>query len=105
MNEISIKDFYQIYQTQSSWRLIDVREPLEYDEHHIADSINIPFSLLLEKHFLFLNKNKQYYIICKNGSRSLSATSFLSNQGYLVTNIVEGIVRWPGKVVKNCRNY
>ena len=105
MNEISIKDFYQIYQTKSSWRLIDVREPLEFDEAHIADSINIPLSLLLEKHFLFLNKNKQYYIICKNGSRSLSAYSFLTSQGYSVTNIVEGIIRWPGRVVKSCRNY
>ncbi len=105
MNEISIKDFYQIYQTKSSWRLIDVREPLEFDGAHIADSINIPLSLLLEKHFLFLNKNKQYYIICKNGSRSLSASSFLASQGYNVTNIVEGIIRWPGRVVKSCRNY
>ena len=55
MKEISIKNFYQIYQTKSSWRLIDVRETTEYDEAHIPDAINIPLSLLMEKHFLFLN--------------------------------------------------
>lgn len=105
MNEISIKDFYKIYQTKSSWRLIDVREPSEYDEAHIADAINIPLSLLLEKHFLFLNRNKNYYIICKNGSRSFTATSFLEKEGYTVTNVVEGIIRWPGRFVKSCHNY
>jgi rhodanese-related sulfurtransferase len=105
MKEISIKDFYQIYQTKSSWRLIDVREPSEFDEAHIVDSINIPLSLLLEKHFLFLNTSKEYYIICKNGSRSFTATSFLTSKGYVATNVVEGIIRWPGRVVKSYRNY
>lgn len=104
MKEISIKNFYQIYQTKSSWRLIDVRETTEYDEAHIPDAINIPLSLLLEKHFLFLNPKKEYYIICKNGSRSSTASVFLDNKGYHVTNIVEGIVRWPGKVIKTYRN-
>ncbi len=103
MNEISIKDFYKIYQTKSSWRLIDVREPVEYDEAHIEGSINIPLSLLIEKYFLFLNPTKEYFIICKNGSRSLSATSFLSTKGYSVTNVVEGIIRWPGKVIKTTK--
>jgi rhodanese-related sulfurtransferase len=104
MKEISIKEFYKLYQTKSSWRLIDVRETVEFDEAHIVDSINIPLSLLMEKHFLFLNTNKEYYIICKNGSRSFSATSFLESQGYKVTNIVEGIIRWPGKIIKTCKN-
>lgn len=105
MREISIKDFYKIYQTTTYWRLLDVRDPSEFDEAHIADSINIPLSLILEKHYLFLNPAKEYYIICKNGSRSITATTFLHNQGYKVINIVEGIVRWPGRYVKRTNKY
>ena len=105
MRDISIKDFYKIYQTTTSWRLLDVRDPSEFDEAHIADSINIPLSLILEKHYLFLNPTKEYYIICKNGSRSITATTFLHNQGYKVINIVEGIVRWPGRYVKSNNKY
>ncbi len=101
MKEISTNAFFKIYQTTSNWRLIDVRESNEFNEAHIDGAMNIPFSLLVDKHFLFINKNKHYYVICKNGSTSLSATTLLDNIGYNVTNVVGGIVRWPGKVVKS----
>ena len=50
---------------------------------------------------LFINKNKHYYIICRNGSRSSVASKALSECGYNVTNVVGGIMRWPGAFVKN----
>ncbi|MBQ8293104.1 MAG: rhodanese-like domain-containing protein [Bacilli bacterium] len=103
MNEISTIAFFKIYQTTSDWRLIDVRDPLEYDEAHIKGSMNIPLSLLVDKHFLFINPNKHYYIICKNGSRSFTASSVLDNLGYNVTNIVGGISRWPGNFKKTTK--
>ena len=77
------------------------RFPKEFDESHISGSINIPLNLLLDKHFLFINKTKHYYIICKNGSKSNVAAKVLSECGYNVTNIVGGITRWPGSFVKN----
>ena len=101
MNEISTISFFKVYQTTSHWRLIDVRDPKEFDESHISGSINIPLNLLLDKHFLFINKTKHYYIICKNGSQSNVAAKVLSECGYNVTNIVGGITRWPGAFVKN----
>lgn len=104
MREISTITFFKIFQTTSTWRLIDVRDPNEFDEAHIMGAINIPLSLLVEKHFLFINKTKHYYIICKNGSRSLTATSHLDNLGYQVTNIVGGMSRWPGGVIKTNKN-
>ena len=54
MNEISTISFFKVYQTTSHWRLIDVRDPKEFDESHISGSINIPLNLLLDKHFLFI---------------------------------------------------
>ncbi len=106
MKEISTITFFKIYQTTSNWRLIDVRDPNEFDEAHISGSMNIPMNLLVDKHFLFINKNKHYYVICKNGSSSSSASAILDKLGYDVTNVVGGIVRWPGSVVKtNKRRY
>ena len=55
MNEISVKNFYNIYQQEMNIRLIDVRDLNEYDQYHIHGSVNIPLSLLLEKYNLFLN--------------------------------------------------
>ena len=51
------------------------------------------------------NQNKHYYIICKNGTRSYTASTILDNLGYNVTNIVGGMSRWPGMVKKSNKNH
>lgn len=103
MKEISTINFYNIYQQEMNIRLIDVRDVSEYDEYHIHGSVNIPLSLLLEKHNLFINKKYHYYIICKNGTRSKTASYALSKLGYNITNILGGIERWPGLFVRTKR--
>lgn len=103
MNQISSYELFDIYQTKTNYRIIDVRDPHEFDQYHIKDSINIPLSLLLNKHNLFMNKNKHYYVICKSGSRSSTACQYLTNFGYNVTNVVGGIERWPGTCVRTKR--
>lgn len=105
MNEISAYNFFKIYQTQNNLRVIDVRDPYEYDAYHIENTSNIPLNLVLEKHFLFLNKKHHYFIICKNGIRSKQACIFLEQQGYHVTNVFGGIERWEGDLVKRKRKF
>ncbi len=103
MKEISTINFYNIFQNEMNIRLIDVRDVLEYDDYHIHGAVNIPLNLLLEKHNLFINKKYHYYIICKNGTRSKTASIGLTNLGYNVTNILDGIIRWPGLFVRTKR--
>ncbi len=105
MKEMSTLNFFKVYQTTYNCRIIDVREPYEYEENHIKGAINIPLTLLLEKHFLFINKAKHYFIICKNGSRSMTASKFLTELNYNVTNVVGGMDRWKGSVEKSTRRY
>lgn len=76
--------------------LLDVREGNEYSSGHIRDSIHIPMSALskriseLEKY-----KNKQILAYCRSGSRSNSACSSLSKQGFeSVSNLAGGIMSW-----------
>ncbi len=103
MKEISACNFYKFYQIETNIRLIDVRDISEYDEYHIHGSVNIPLNLLLEKHNLFLNKKYHYYVICKNGTRSKTAFIALSKLDYNITNIIDGIERWPGLFVRTKR--
>lgn len=103
INEISIQDFYKHYQTKSDFKILDVRDPDEYDAYHIHHSLNIPSSLLIDKHYLFINKNQTYFIICYNGSRSKATTMHLSNLGYNVINVIGGIEKWPGLLVASQR--
>ena len=53
----------------SKVQLIDIREPYEYEEGHIEDSINIPMGGFLEK-LDELSRTKQIVIYCNTGRRS-----------------------------------
>lgn len=70
--------------------LIDVREPYEYKSGHIPTAKNIPMRTILTDPEKYLNKSKEYHIICQSGSRSTRACKNLSDQGYKVINISGG---------------
>lgn len=96
MNEISPMNFFKYYQTKSNFKIIDIREFNEYEKYHIKGTVNVPFGLIMEKYYLFLNKNTRYYILCDNGNKSKMATDYLSTLGYDVVYIIGGIKNWPG---------
>ena len=66
MDEISPIKFFKYYQKNINFKIIDIRDTRDFELYHIVDSINIPYSILIEKHHLFLNCNHTYFIICKN---------------------------------------
>ena len=96
MKEISPINFFKLYQKSKNLRIIDVREPYDYEQYHLIYSYNVPASLLYDKHYLFLNKRNIYYIICKNGEISKKVTAFLDSHGYNVVNVIGGLDCWVG---------
>ena len=70
--------------------LIDVREVYEYKNGHVHTAKNIPMGTLLTEPEKYLDKSKEYHIICQSGSRSGRTCSLLSSQGYKVVNISGG---------------
>lgn len=95
MKEISPINFFKLYQRKYI-KIIDVREVSEFEKYHIESSQNVPYSLLFDKPYLFLNKRYSYYIICKNGRLSKLVTLHLSNIGYNVTSVMGGLDSWCG---------
>jgi rhodanese-related sulfurtransferase len=74
---------------QEAVRLIDVREESEFRGGHVPGAVNIPKGKLgqrLDK----LKKDKPYAVICASGSRSMSATGMLLDQGFEGTVSVSG---------------
>ena len=82
MKRLNIKDYYK-----SMGTLIDVQNPIDYQEYHHPDSINIPYETLLLNHKTLLKKNKPYYIVCTKGTKSRKAVSILEFYGYDVTQM------------------
>lgn len=73
--------------------VIDVRQPEEYREGHIAGSKLIPLGELA-KRVNELPKNKEIICVCASGSRSHSATKMLIDAGFTAINMNGGIFAW-----------
>ncbi len=73
--------------------VIDVRQPEEYREGHIAGSKLIPLGEL-SKRINELPKDKEIICVCASGSRSRSATKFLVGAGYNAFDMKGGMLMW-----------
>ncbi|MGE5701422.1 MAG: rhodanese-like domain-containing protein [Clostridia bacterium] len=80
-------------------QLIDVREPEEWNAGHIKQATLIPLGFLpyrLEE----LDKETPLVMICRSGARSHRACEYLQELGYDATNMVGGMLSWPGEMEK-----
>jgi molybdopterin/thiamine biosynthesis adenylyltransferase/rhodanese-related sulfurtransferase len=85
--------------------VVDVREPDEYQIAHIDGVPLLPLSTLQQR-FTELDPNKQYYIHCKSGVRSLRALQFLREQGFKYLKSVKGgISAWADEVDHSVPKY
>lgn len=71
--------------------LIDVRMPQEFEQGHIEGAININF---FDPEFKFklleLNKQKKYYLYCKNETRSYRSMKFMETNDFKNVYILKG---------------
>lgn len=84
---------------QTDLPVLDVRSPEEYQNGHIPNAENLPLERLpqvLDQ----LDQALTYYVICRSGRRSEQASQFLTEQGYHVINVAEGMNAWTGPLVK-----
>lgn len=80
--------------------LIDIREPFEVSRKAIKTSKNIPMDTLLDNPENYLDKNKEYYIVCQSGMRSSKTASELQNIGYKVVDVAGGTGSYIGTKLK-----
>lgn len=76
--------------------LIDIRETYEYNGGSLKSAKNIPMNELLNQPEKYLNKDKEYYIMCQSGGRSSRTCSNLVNQGFKVINVAGGYGSYVG---------
>lgn len=76
--------------------LIDIREPYEYRNGSIRTAKNIPMDQLLSAPDKYMGKEKEYYLVCQSGGRSLAASKALTRAGYKVINVSGGVGSYVG---------
>src|SRR5712691_6871763 len=79
-------------------KVIDVRDPDEYEIAHVNGVPQIPLGALPQR-FTELDPNQQIYLHCKSGIRSMKAVKFLKEQGFkYVKSVKGGIGAWSDEI-------
>lgn len=78
--------------------LIDIREPYEYKSGHLPTAKNIPMDTILEQPERYLDRSKEYYIVCHSGSRSSMTCRVLKENSFNIVNVAGGTGRYRGRL-------
>ena len=89
--EISAEDLATRLETGA--QVIDVREPDEWDEAHLAGSYLIPLGQVVDR-IDEIATGPSVYVICRSGVRSANACEYLRVQGINAVNVTGGILAW-----------
>jgi molybdopterin/thiamine biosynthesis adenylyltransferase/rhodanese-related sulfurtransferase len=82
---LSVEELYDWYESGKAFQLIDVREPVEFEEEHLQGALSIPL-LQLKPAELTVNIDLPVVTFCEKGARSNKAAQMLQKQ-YLSANI------------------
>jgi len=78
--------------------LIDVREPREFRDGHLAGSANIPMGELPSR-LEDLSPSRTYVFICRSGARSLTACGLAARAGLMqLAQLEGGLLEWARQV-------
>ena len=77
--------------------VLDVREPSEWEEFHVANTTLIPLGQL-EKRLSEVPRDREVVVICRSGNRSTTGRDILAKAGFTsVTSMSGGLLSWRAK--------
>jgi len=87
-------------------RLIDVREPWEFETAHIANSVLMPMGDVPARAHQELDPDERIVVMCHHGMRSMNVAVWLRNQGFeQAQSLAGGIDAWSAEVDPNVPRY
>ena len=105
-DEVTVQDMKKALEDPKlNIKVIDVREPDEYQIAKVKGVPLVPLSTLAQQ-FTELDPNQTYYIHCKAGVRSMKALMFLREQGFKYLKSVKGgIGAWSDEIDRDVPKY
>lgn len=87
-------------------RLIDVREPWEFETARVDGSLLMPMGNVPARAHGELDPDERLVILCHHGQRSLNVAVWLRNQGFeQAQSLRGGIEAWSAKVDPSVPRY
>ena len=102
MADISVQELKERLDAGTAPRIIDVREPHEFNLDHIAAE-HLPMGQVPGRLAeLASHKDQELVIVCRSGGRSGNIANFLKSQGYSqVRNLTGGMLAWQANIDRN----
>ena len=88
--------FIERVKADTSAIILDVRQPEEFAEGHLAQAINLDWlnQTVFINGLAKLNKQKTYYVYWRSGRRSQAAAGKLKAEGFQVIDLKGGYLHW-----------
>ncbi|MDX2226735.1 MAG: rhodanese-like domain-containing protein [Verrucomicrobiae bacterium] len=103
---LDVGDLKMMLDSNQSFRLIDVREPGEFELARIPRAELIPLSVFAQKAPEALRPEEEIVLVCHHGGRSMQALMWLKNRGYLhLKNLAGGIEQWSLQIDPSVARY
>jgi rhodanese-related sulfurtransferase len=102
MKNINQKEWKSLLESDKNAVVIDSRTPQEWQDgvQENALLMDVMQPLKFEKEAQTLDKDKNYYVYCRSGQRSIRACNLLDAAGVSQTyNLLGGMLEWDGKRV------
>lgn len=105
-DEVTVQDMKQALENPNlGIKVLDVREPDEYQIAHVDGVPLLPLSQLAQR-YSELDPKQTYYIHCKAGGRSLQAVQFLRQHGFTSLKSVKGGIKaWSEEIDPSVPKY
>jgi len=98
--EISAEDAKARLDSESGIILLDVRTPEEYKEAHIPNAVLLPVDTIdKDAETVIPDRDAVYFVYCRSGNRSATASAQLAEMGYKNIYDLGGIKDWPYETV------
>ena len=89
IKSISPNELEVLLQNKQDINILDVRRQTEFEAEHIPNAVNFPLDYINYK-MENLDKNKEYYVHCSGGYRSMTTASILRSRGFKHVIDIEG---------------
>lgn len=98
IKEVTPKEVESRLEKEEDVEVIDVREDEEVAQGMIGNARHIPLGELPDE-LESLDKKKEYVMVCRSGGRSMKAAQLMDEQGFNVSNMAGGMLKWDGEVI------
>ena len=89
-----------VWEKRQDYRLLDLREPWQFEDYHIPTAINIPVAELFRSENLRrIDRGKKVIVYGLGAGRSAQAQLLLSMKGYRAYALEDGIIGWWDEIM------